>query len=107
MPVSSLMEKSLQEVVIALCADFERRQQAIKEKALPARVLLEYKYLNLRIIEGAMEVAGINNARIFIDDIGARRGYAHSSIEGLSEVSYKRIKAEVKRNIAGKLALIK
>ena len=47
MPASPLMDKSLEDIVIALCADFERRKLAIEEKALPKRVLLEYKFLNL------------------------------------------------------------
>lgn len=105
MPLSSLMEKSLDGLIIALCADFARRQTAIKEKALPKRVLMEYKFLNLRILEGAIEIVGIRDARIFIDDIGAHRGYANSKIEGLSEPIYKRKKAETKLSIAKKLSL--
>ena len=107
MPVSALMDKSLDGLVVALCADFERRQSAIQEKALPSRVLLEYKFLNLRILEGAIEIVGAKNAKLFIDEIGARRGYAKSLVEGLSEPSYKTQKAAAKLAIARKLLLIK
>ena len=107
MPASPLMDKSLEDIVIALCADFERRRLAIEEKALPKRVLLEYKFLNLRILEGTIEIVGISNARKFIDDIGARRGYAKSSIEDISEPSYKKLKAKAKLSIAQKLYLTK
>ena len=107
MPASPVMEKSLEEIIIALCADFDRRKLAIEEKALPKRVLLEYKFLNLRILEGAMDAVGIRAAKIFIDDIGARRGYAKSSVDWLSEPTYKITKAAVKRSIARKLSLMK
>ena len=107
MPASPLMDKSLEDIVIALCADFERRRLAIEEKALPKRVLLEYKFLNLRILEGTIEIVGIRNAKGFIDDIGARRGYAKSCIEDMSEPSYKKLKAKTKLSIAKKLSLTK
>ena len=107
MPATPLMERTLEEVIIALCADFDRRQTAIKEKALPKRVLLEYKFLNLRILEGAMDIVGIKDAKIFIDDIGARRGYAKSCVDGISEPKYKVTKACVKKSSARKLSLMK
>ena len=106
MPLSPLMDKSLEDIVIALCADFERRNLAIKEKSLPKRVLMEYKFLNLRILEGAMEIVGTKNAILFIDDIGARRGYAKSNIDEMSESTYKQKKAEAKLNLAKRLSLI-
>ncbi len=101
------MDKSLEGLIVAMCADFDRRQKAIEEKALPKRVLMEYKFLNLRILEGAMEAVGINEAKQFIDDIGARRGYAKSPIDGFSEPVYKMKKAKAKISIAKKLSLIK
>ena len=107
MPNAPLMDKSLEGLIVALCADFNRRDAAIKEKALPKRVLLEYKFLNLRILEGAMEAVGIRDAKAFIDDIGARRGYAKSPLDGMSEQTYKVTKACAKRSIARKLSLIK
>ena len=101
------MDKSLEGLIVALCADFDRRRAAIEEKALPKRVLMEYKYLNLRILEGAMEAVGIKDAKLFIDDIGARRGYAKTALEGISEPKYKIKKARAKMSIAKKLSLMK
>ena len=106
MSLSPLMDKSLEGLIVALCADFGRRQKEIKEKALPKRVLLEYKFLNLRILEGAIEAVGTRNALLFIDEIGTRRGYAKSEIDDLSEAAYKKRKAEAKISIAKKLCLI-
>ena len=106
MSLSPFMDKSVSELVIALCADFERRRCAIRDKSMSQRVLMEYKFLNLRILEATMEIVGVRDALLFIDDIGARRGYANSQIDGLSEPIYKRKKAEVKLYIAKKLALI-
>ena len=106
MPLSPLMDKSLEDIVVAMCADFERRDLAIKEKALPKRVLMEYKFLNLKILEATMEIVGTRNARIFINEIGARRGYAKSDVDEMSEPTYKRKKAEAKLNIAKKLSLL-
>ena len=106
MPDGSLMDKSLGALVVAICADFDRRERAIKEKKLPMKVLMEYKYLNLRILEGVMEVVGIENAPTYIREIGERCGYANSKIAEISEYNYKRLKNAAKRAIARKLALI-
>ena len=54
-----------------------------------------------------MEVVGINSAKQFIDDIGARRGYAKSGVDWMSEPTYKTKKANAKLAIAKKLSLIK
>ena len=105
MPLNSFWKKR-HLVSIALCADFERRQCEIKEKNLQKSVLMEYKFLNLRILEGAIEVVGIKEARLFINDIGNRRGYAKSEIDVISETTYKKKKAEVKLSIAKKLSLL-
>ena len=106
MAYKKIGSRSLERVVEALCADYPRRKTAIKEDILPARVLVEYKFLNKKLLEGTVEIAGITYAEEFIDDIGARRGYAKSTIDRFSEVRYKEIKADIKLNIAKKLLLI-
>jgi hypothetical protein len=68
-------------------------------------VLLEYKFLNLRILEGAIEAVGMKVAKEFIYDIGARRGYAKTAVENVSEPIYKYQKALAKMAIARKLSL--
>ena len=100
-----MMDKSLDNLICALCGDFDRRRRAIEEKKLPMRVLLEYKFLNYKILEATIEIVGAANALTFIEDIGAHRGYAKSMIEFYSEGAYKKAKALVKQSIALRLAL--
>ena len=102
MAYKKIAARSLERVVEALCADYPRRKTAITEEILPLRVLVEYKFLNKKLLEGAVEIVGTAYAEEFIDDIGARRGYAKSSIDLFSEVRYKAVKAEIKLNIAKK-----
>ena len=102
----ALMDKSLDGLIVALCADFERRRISLDEKSLPTKVLMEYKFLNLHILEGVIEIVGVKDARLFINEIGARRGYAKTEIDGMSESIYKQKKAKAKINIAIKLSLI-
>ena len=106
MSYKKIDSRSLERVVEALCADYLRRRDAVFEGILPKKVLIEYKYLNMKLFEGCAEIAGYAHAEEFILDIGARRGYAKSKIDHLSEVRYKAQKAEIKLNIAKKLLLI-
>ena len=96
---------TLDRLIVALCLDFERRCEAIKEKSFARRTLMEYRYLNARIYDAAVEIAGIRDGPIFIKDIGERIGYVNSELVYMSEVSYKRKKCEIKRAIAKKLYL--
>lgn len=96
----------LDAVVIALCADFSRRAEAIALGNLPYNVIMEYRFLNYRIMNAAVEIAGSRDAKLFIKDIGGNIGYADSELWILSERAYKRRKKEVKDNIARRLSLI-
>ena len=96
---------TLDGVVVALCADYPRRETFIERGILPKRCEMEYKYLNYKILEAACEVAGERLAHIFIKDIGERVGYAYTEAYYLSESTYKRQKKEVKLEIARKLHL--
>ena len=69
------------------------------------RTLMEYEYLNRRISDAAKEVAG-DAYIIYIKEIGENVGYAQSAAEDVSEYTYKKVKKEVKINIAKKLHLI-
>jgi hypothetical protein len=91
--------------VVALCADYERRERLIREGGLPLRMISELRYLNMKILDGAEEEA-FDDGMIFISDIGARVGYVNSNLDFMSEPTYKRRKAAVKRSIAKKLYLI-
>lgn len=96
---------TLDRLVVALCDDYERRERLIREGGLSLRMLSELRYLNMKILEGAEEQAYLDG-EVFIGEIGRRIGYANSELDYMSESTYKRRKAEVKRNIAKKLFLI-
>lgn len=96
---------TLDGVVVALCADYPRRQSFIEKGGLSKRCEMEYKYLNYKILEAACEVTDDRLARILIKDIGDKVGYAYTEAYYLSESTYKRQKREVKINIAKKLHL--
>ena len=102
-----LSQKTLDALLCALCADFDRRRIAIEEGRLSRRVLFEYRYLNDRILGAALSVSGrYDNALTFVREIGARTGYAGSAIEGISEITYKRYKTEIRRRILEELSLV-
>lgn len=103
---SSVREDSLDMVVVAVCADYERRCAAINNGAVSHRTEMEYKYLNFKIYTAAAEIVGQLYAPEMIREIGARRGYAKSSLEHYSEKTYKVKKQQIKMNIAKKLHLI-
>ena len=96
---------TLDGLVVALCADYFRREDAIAERNRSRRVDMEYRYLNFLMLDAAAEIAGERAATAFIEEIGSRIGYASSAIP-LSESAYKVRKQEVKLSIARKLHLL-
>ena len=100
-----LMPKTLDALVVALCADYSRRAEAIDLRELPFNVIMEYRFLNYRIITAAMEISGERDALTFVSEIGGRHGYVNSGTY-LSESVYKTRKKEIKQNIAKKLSLL-
>lgn len=96
----------LERLIVALCADYERRKSAIDEGRMGKRVRMEYAYMNSRLLEGAGEVSGGALAELFIKEIGNGTGYAMSEVPGMSEGTYKAYKSQIKCNIARKLSLI-
>ena len=101
----AVMCDSLDGLIAAICADYCRRAEVIENKSAPYNVLMEYRYLNYRILSAAIEVLGSRDAYEFIKDIGSGRGYVKSRLCTLSESVYKRRKKEVKHNIAKRLSL--
>lgn len=97
---------SLDRLVTAMCADYDRRCKDIRGGKVALRVEMEYKYMNHRIYEGAAEIVGSEYALLYINEIGGRVGYAKSDHPASCEASYKNEKREVKLNIARKLHLI-
>ena len=101
-----VMPMELEGLIVALCADFCRRSEVIRDKSAPYNVIMEYRFLNYRIVNAAIEIAGSRDALEFIWDIGSGRGYAESELWVLSEAVYKQRKKEVKSNIARRLSLM-
>ena len=73
---------------------------------LSHRVEMEYRYYNSNIYTAACEVVGAPCALLYINDIGAHRGYAHSEVGRISDTTYKRQKSAVFGNIARRLHLV-
>ena len=96
---------TLDGLVVALCRDYERRRVAIEKGNFGKRTLMEYRYINFKMLDAAAEIVGLHQAESFISEIGERRGYAKCENPYMSEAAYKRCKAEIKRNIAVKLYL--
>ena len=97
--------ETLDALVVAFCRDYFERKRVIDEKRCLCRTRMEYEYINGRILDAACEVAG-GDGEVYIREIGEKTGYAYSKIAGISELTYKARKKEVKLNIAKKLHLI-
>jgi hypothetical protein len=97
---------TLGDLIVALCADFCRREDVSHRPGLNPRCRMEYEYLNYRIYEGASEVVGERYARLYINEIGKKIGFAQSKHTAISERMYKLQKKLVKYNIARKLHLV-
>lgn len=92
-------------LIVALCADYERRSEALSEGRLPHATEMEYKYLNYKIFDAAAETVGEELAELYISEIGRHTGYAASRVEDVSETTYKLKKSKIKAAIARKLNL--
>ncbi|MBR2431495.1 MAG: hypothetical protein IKB23_01125 [Clostridia bacterium] len=100
------MKDTVERLVEAHCADFFRRDAAIRSGELSSRTLMELRYLNAKMLDAAVELVGYGDAELFISEIGSGCGYAHSDLTDISEVTYKRKKQELKRALAKKIHLI-
>ena len=96
---------TLNVLIRAFCADYERRRGIILGGSASRRVDNELKYYNFKIYDAAAEICGEDLAEIFVNDIGFERGYAGSKAEYISESTYKRLKPLIVENIAAKLYL--
>ena len=99
------VEDTLDNLVVALCLDYGRRQRAILEKNASKRTDTEYRYYNFKIFDAAAEIVGERFAELYIEEIGGRVGYAQSAVGCVSEITYKSYKMLIKENIAKKLHL--
>lgn len=98
--------ESLSKLIDVLCSDFDRREGSIAEGLCSERTMVEFKYYNYKMLEGAGEIVGPELARIMISEIGHRVGYAKTKINCMSESMYKNKKLECKIQMAKKLHLI-
>ena len=96
---------TLDMLLVALCADFERRAAAISNHSVSARTEAEYRYLNYKITAAAREIVTESQAHLFIKEIGERLGYVKSELYYMSESSYKQKKQQIKQSIARALHL--
>ena len=101
-----IIPDGVETLIVALCADYSRRAEVICNRTAPYNVIMEYRFLNYRIMNAAIEAAGPHDAMLYIQDIGGNIGYASSDAFHISERTYKRRKKEVKYNIARRLSLI-
>ena len=96
---------SVDMIIVALCRDYFRREDALINKSVTKRTDTEYRYYNFKIFDAAAEVVGEADAEIYIKEIGEKVGYAKSDVFLISEVTYKQRKRCVMDNIAKKLHL--
>ena len=92
-------------IVVALCADFARRQRVIDSRTAEHRVDMEYRYLNFKIFNAARHMLCERDALIMIEERGGEVGYARSRLEYVSEKTYKEYKRRIKDLIAVALQL--
>lgn len=100
-----LLDPGVDAIVVALCADYARRDRALAERSVGHGAEMEYKYLNYKMFDAAAEVVGVDDAVTIIREIGTRVGYAKCENYDVSERIYKERKREVKLSIARKLRL--
>ena len=104
--VNVRIPESVDALASALCADYFRREQVIREGEAPLRVRMEYEYLNRKIYTAARELCEKEEDALgYIEEIGAKRGYAKSRFT-VSEKTYKVKKKAVKLNILHRLYLL-
>ena len=99
------IKDTLDVLVCALCLDYGRRQRAIEERMVTKRTDTEFRYYNFKIFDAAAEIVGERDADVYINEIGRKIGYAKTSLEYVSEATYKKYKQLIKENIAKKLHL--
>ena len=72
------MPTSIVEIVKAICADYDRRERAIKFGNVAGDVLMKYVELN-NVINNALQAVEVGIRTELLRDIQNRRGYEHSA----------------------------
>ena len=96
---------SLDNLVSALCRDYERRRRALSAPGISFRTAAELRYINFKIHDAVAEIVGEEDAELYIREIGEHIGYAYSDVPDICERTYKTRKRAALTNIAKKLHL--
>ena len=97
---------SVVHVVNAICADYERRERAIKYSNITGTVLARYIELN-SVIDGALQEVEGGIREGLLRDISEGRGYTRSSIQHIvSKNTYYRRRRKLIHDIARNLSLL-
>lgn len=97
---------SVANVVKSICADYGRREEAIKFSAITGPVLARYVELNAAI-DTALEAVEAGIREQLLADIASGTGYENSNLAALmAKNTYYSRKEKVVREIARGLALI-
>ena len=102
---TAIRTDTLEMLIAALCSDYTRRENEILSGRLSRRADIELRYLNYKLFDAAAEIVGEKLSETYIREIGMRIGYAHSSVEGIGETTYKSNKSKIKEVMALKLNL--
>ena len=93
-------------IVKAVCADYERRERAIRYSNITGEVLSRYVELNA-VIDNALEEVEIGIRRDLLEDIREGRGYDFSATSPfLAKNTYYQRKRKLIHDIAEGLFLI-
>lgn len=100
------LPKSVVEVIRGVCADYERRENAIKYSSITGAVLDRYIELNGAVENAASEFAADLRKNI-IDDVADNTGYDFSQCSAvMSRKTYYQKKRKFIHDVAEKLFLI-
>ena len=94
------------QIVCALCCDYDRRAEALKEKEGNMHTLLTYRYLNETIDRSIAEVCEEAICEEMRRDIGNGAGVLQTNLTFISEGTYKKRKRKSVEAIARNLHLI-
>lgn len=93
-------------IVIAICADYDRRKNAIENEDVSGRVLSEFERFN-NVIDRALEDVEPGLRRIMLNDVANRKGYGNTlSSPFLAKNTYYNRKRKLVHDIAAGLGLI-
>ena len=100
------IDTPIYQIVCALCCDYDRRAEALKEKEGDMNTLLTYRYLNETIDRSIAEVCEETIREEMRSDIGNHIGMSRTKLYYISISTYKKRKRMSIEAIARNLHLI-